>query len=186
MTSIQKENKVETIQENTIKSSSTPSNSISITTTTTTTTSTTILPKKRKFQKEEEEQTSSSDSDSYSDCSTDSSALNSTLNPLPAPISSSSSSPSPSLMSHQLPTGDCTFCCDDLVSENYVEYQSVENGPWLRSQYCKDCIETHFISGQWKKYIDSIASADCAAALRRVLSQPPCINVKDAGLPCPG
>ena len=39
---------------------------------------------------------------------------------------------------------------------------------------------------QWDKYLENIAKADCAAALRRVLSSPPQINVKDAGLKCEG
>lgn len=85
---------------------------------------------------------------------------------------------------HAAPSGDCVFCCDDLTEENYVEYRAVPDGPWLKSIYCQPCLETHFIQGQWQKYLDSIAAADCAAALRRVLSAPPPINVKDAGLPC--
>lgn len=86
---------------------------------------------------------------------------------------------------HAEPSGDCVFCCDDFTSENYVEYQAVENGPWLKSIYCQACLEEHFIGGLWQKYLDNIAKADCAAALRRVLSAPPLINVKDPGLPCP-
>ena len=85
---------------------------------------------------------------------------------------------------HADPEGDCTFCCEDLTEENYVEYQAIENGPWLKSQYCQQCIEENFIAKQWDRYLENIAKADCAAALRRVLSSPPQINVKDAGLPC--
>lgn len=85
---------------------------------------------------------------------------------------------------HLTPSGDCVFCCEDLTSENFVEYRARDNGPWLRSLYCQDCIESQFIAKQWSSYLDKIAKADCAAALKRVLSDKPPINVKDAGLPC--
>jgi len=39
---------------------------------------------------------------------------------------------------------------------------------------------------QWANYLEQIAKADCAAALRRVLNGPPPINVKDQGFPCEG
>ncbi len=48
------------------------------------------------------------------------------------------------------------------------------------------CLQTHFIDAQWGKYLENISKADCAAALRRVLSAPPQINVKDPGLKCEG
>lgn len=46
-------------------------------------------------------------------------------------------------------------------------------------------VSIHFFFGlQWQKYLDAIAKADCAAALKRVITAPPPENVKDAGLPC--
>ena len=50
--------------------------------------------------------------------------------------------------------------------------------------YCQLCIESQFIEKQWETYLSNIAKADCAAALRRVITNAPPINVKDAGLPC--
>jgi len=78
------------------------------------------------------------------------------------------------------------FCCDELTPENYVEYQAVANGPWLPAMYCQACTEEHFINAQWGRYLENIAKADCAAALRRVLSAPPQINIKDQGFKCEG
>ena len=60
----------------------------------------------------------------------------------------------------------------------------VSAGPWLPSLYCQQCLESQFIAQQWQTYLDNIAKADCAAALRRLITKPPPINVKDAGLPC--
>ncbi len=56
-------------------------------------------------------------------------------------------------------------------------------GPWYPAPYCESCLSTYFISGQWQSYLDNVdkASADCAAALRRLLTQPPPLYVKDAG-----
>lgn len=85
---------------------------------------------------------------------------------------------------HHEPSGDCVFCCEDFTNENFVEYRAGEDKLWLKSVYCQDCIESQFIANQWQTYLDNINKADCAAALRRVLSNPPPINVKDAGLPC--
>jgi hypothetical protein len=56
--------------------------------------------------------------------------------------------PRQSASAHATPAGDCTFCCEDFTHENYVEYQSVEGGPWMKSQYCRECIEEHFIGKQ--------------------------------------
>jgi hypothetical protein len=53
-----------------------------------------------------------------------------------------------SSLSHSEPSGDCTFCCEDFTADNYVEYQACENGPWLKSIYCQECIQAHFIDGQ--------------------------------------
>jgi hypothetical protein len=88
--------------------------------------------------------------------------------------------------SHLTPDGssDCVFCCESLTQENYVEYRAIPNGPWLPSVYCELCIQMNFIEKQWQTYLDNIDKADCAAALRRVIGQPPPMNVKDAGLPC--
>ena len=57
-------------------------------------------------------------------------------------------------------------------------------GPWMPSVYCQQCLEGQFIAQQWQTYLDNISKADCAAALRRLITKPPPINVKDAGLPC--
>ena len=56
--------------------------------------------------------------------------------------------------------------------------------PWLPSVYCQQCVDGQFIANQWQTYLDNISKADCAAALRRLITKPPPINVKDAGLPC--
>ena len=56
--------------------------------------------------------------------------------------------------------------------------------PWLPSVYCQQCIDGQFLANQWQTYLDNISKADCAAALRRLITKPPPINVKDAGLPC--
>jgi len=50
--------------------------------------------------------------------------------------------------------------------------------------YCQQCLDSQFIAQQWQTYLDNISKADCAAALRRLITKPPPINVKDAGLPC--
>ena len=50
--------------------------------------------------------------------------------------------------------------------------------------YCQQCIDSQFIAQQWQTYLDNISKADCAAALRRLITKAPPINVKDAGLPC--
>ena len=50
--------------------------------------------------------------------------------------------------------------------------------------YCQLCLDSQFIAQQWQTYLDNISKADCAAALRRLITKPPPINVKDAGLPC--
>ena len=60
--------------------------------------------------------------------------------PPPAVVQSSSA--------HSSPEGDCVFCCEDFTADNYVEYQAVANGPWLKSIYCQECIQTHFIDAQ--------------------------------------
>lgn len=49
---------------------------------------------------------------------------------------------------HAAPSGDCIFCCEDFTQDNYVEYQAVEGGAWMKSPYCKDCIEHNFIDKQ--------------------------------------
>jgi len=61
----------------------------------------------------------------------------------PAVIQSSSA--------HSSPEGDCVFCCEDFTADNYVEYQAVANGPWLKSIYCQECIQTHFIEAQVRR-----------------------------------
>jgi hypothetical protein len=76
---------------------------------------------------------------------------------------------------------DCVFCCEELSSSNYVEYRSIPSGSWYPSPYCEACVEAHFISAGWQKYLDLIAKADCAAALKRVITAPPPVNVRDAG-----
>jgi hypothetical protein len=85
---------------------------------------------------------------------------------------------------HQSPQGECIFCCDDITQENYVEYRGTSTSKWLPAIYCENCIVEQFINRQWQTYLDNMAKADCAAALRRVLSAPPPQCVKDAGLPC--
>lgn len=65
-----------------------------------------------------------------------------------------------------------------------VVFSSPLAGPWLPSVYCQQCLESQFIAQQWQTYLDNISKADCAAALRRLITKPPPINVKDAGLPC--
>jgi hypothetical protein len=86
---------------------------------------------------------------------------------------------------HGVPTGECIFCCEDLDSEIYAEYRGEACGPWLPSGYCRECLEEFFIKQQWQKYVDDLAKADCAAALRRSLAKPPPVNVADKGLPLP-
>jgi hypothetical protein len=85
---------------------------------------------------------------------------------------------------HQEPNGECIFCCDEFSKENYVEYRGTPTSKWLPSVYCEPCIVEQFINKQWQTYLDNISKADCAAALRRVLSAAPPRHVKDAGLPC--
>jgi len=85
------------------------------------------------------------------------------------------------------PTGECVFCCDDFSTSNYVEYQATANGLYLPSPYCQQCIEENFIKKQWALYLEKLSKADCAAALKRILSNPPPLNVYDEkGLPCKG
>lgn len=71
-----------------------------------------------------------------------------------------------------------------MTQDNYAEYKASPNGKWRPSVYCVDCIEQHFINGQWQKYIELIEKADCAAALKRVITTPPPLHVKDAGYKC--
>jgi len=85
---------------------------------------------------------------------------------------------------HKSPAGDCVYCCDEINPSTYVEYRAVSDGPWFPSVYCSGCLKAHFIESQWAKYLENVEKADCAAALRRLLSCPPPLNVKDAGLPC--
>lgn len=54
-------------------------------------------------------------------------------------------------------------------------------GEWYPSPYCRDCIDTYFISAQWNNFLDLIKKADCAAALKRLLAQDPPKRVRDAG-----
>jgi hypothetical protein len=83
---------------------------------------------------------------------------------------------------HQSPQCDCLFCCLDLDSSNYAEFLPPSLSlPWRPSPYCSACIEQFFIAQQWNKYLKSIAEADCAAALRRVLNKPPPVRVEDKG-----
>ena len=68
------------------------------------------------------------------------------------------------------------------------EIRSVESldPNWLRCCSTFRLLVFALVSAQWAKYLENIAKADCAAALRRVLSAPPQVNVKDAGLKCEG
>jgi len=77
-------------------------------------------------------------------------------------------------------------CCEELTTENYVEFQPRLDGAWLSSPYCGNCIQTSFIGEQWQRYLDQLAKADCAAALRRLITTAPPLNVRDQGLPCKG
>jgi hypothetical protein len=87
-------------------------------------------------------------------------------------------------LKHNAPDGDCAVCCEDLTSDNFVEYQASAGSEWLKAPYCEGCIESYFVEKLWQKYMDDLAKADCAAALKRVLTTPPPMNVRDAGFPC--
>ena len=111
---------------------------------------------------------------------------NPTFSPLPPPNPPPAHPPLPSSSSpaHSLPSGECVFCCEELTSSNFVEYRASLSSPWLPSVYCELCVTSQFIDKQWETYVHNIEAADCAAALKRVITNPPPINVKDAGLPC--
>lgn len=82
---------------------------------------------------------------------------------------------------HQQPDGECIFCVMELNADNYAEFKESESAPWRPSVYCSECIQEYFIDKQWEAYLKKIADADCAAALRRILSKPPPLNVQDKG-----
>jgi hypothetical protein len=83
---------------------------------------------------------------------------------------------------HRVPSGDCLFCCAEFDDSCYAEYLPPSlTGNWIPSPYCSNCIQQFFIDQQWAKYLKSIAEADCAAALRRVLNKPPPLYVTDKG-----
>jgi hypothetical protein len=84
-------------------------------------------------------------------------------------------------MSHQAPSGDCLFCCAELDESCYAEFMPPSLSKWKPAPYCSNCIQQFFIDQQWAKYLKSIAEADCAAALRRVLSKHPPLYVTDKG-----
>jgi len=118
---------------------------------------------------------SNRDLEPHSSCS----SLNQTQSPsvhIPSFLSSQ--------QSHGTPSGECVFCCEDLTSDNYVEYRAAPSALWYPSVYCQLCLESQFIEKQFQTYLENIAKADCAAALKRVITNPPPINVKDPGLPC--
>jgi hypothetical protein len=74
------------------------------------------------------------------------------------------------------------ICCEDFSASNYAEFEAAGHaGRWFPSPYCESCVRGQFIAKQWDLYMENLAKADCAAALRRLLSAPPPLMVSDAG-----
>jgi hypothetical protein len=80
---------------------------------------------------------------------------------------------------HASPSGECIICCSDLDNTNYAEFKGAGVDIWKPSPYCSECIEGFFKAQQWAKYLELFEKADCAAALRRVMSKPPPVTVHD-------
>jgi len=80
----------------------------------------------------------------------------------------------------------CASCWDDMSTENYVEYREQEDGLWLPSGFCQECIGM-LLSSQYEKYCETLASTKCKAEQRRLLDRGPPINIFDkTALPCSG
>ena len=92
-----------------------------------------------------------------------------------------------STSAHGTPTAgsSCMCCWEDLTGENYIEYKSSIDSPWLPSGFCRDCINT-LIQHQFDTYKKSLAETKCKAEQRRLLQQGPPINISDkTALVCP-
>ena len=73
------------------------------------------------------------------------------------------------------------ICCSDMDTSNYAEFRMSESDSWFPSPYCSQCIADNFIMKQWSRYLELVHKADCAAALRRLLSKPVPTHVSDRG-----
>lgn len=78
---------------------------------------------------------------------------------------------------------ECSICFDEITKDNYVLYKDKEDTLWLKSNYCKSCIQ-YLISTQWERYVDSVDKANCAAELRRLLELGPPINLREKSFIC--
>jgi hypothetical protein len=88
---------------------------------------------------------------------------------------------------HKLPGegSNCACCWDDLTVENYVEYKSDADSAWMPSLFCENCV-SHLINTQWEIYTKALATTNCKAEQRRLLTRGPPINISDPNaLPCP-
>ncbi len=54
---------------------------------------------------------------------------------------------------HALPVSGttCMSCWEDIDENNYVEYKSNAEGPWLPAKFCLTCIE-YLIASQFNLY----------------------------------
>ena len=79
----------------------------------------------------------------------------------------------------------CACCWEDISAENYVEYRQKEQGEWIASGFCEDCVKM-LLASQWKTYTDGLAKTTCKAEQRRMLEKGPPINISDkSAMPCP-
>ena len=78
---------------------------------------------------------------------------------------------------------ECLSCFDDIINENFVLYKDTLTSKWKPCPYCSQCIN-HMIKTKWYDYIHQIDTADCAAALKRLLARGPPLNLRDQAIEC--
>mmetsp|Transcript_19750 Transcript_19750/g.31631 ORF Transcript_19750/g.31631 Transcript_19750/m.31631 type:complete len:169 (-) Transcript_19750:214-720(-) len=82
---------------------------------------------------------------------------------------------------------ECLATYEDLDETNYVEYQTMPSGKWHAAKFNEDVTQT-FLRENWANYLRDVAkaAADCAAAVRRIVTKGPPMWLEDKhGYPVP-
>lgn len=72
----------------------------------------------------------------------------------------------------------CKICFEDIIPDCILMYQMEENGDLKNIGYCESCV-IMLRDAMWKKYIQSLKTADCEKSLANLIIVGPPVNFRD-------